>query len=1318
MFGQLEQTNLANTRVNTTLDESLAIAPESSFSQDSALLLNPLPANNSPSSSSSFPLPPDNIAPENLRFSLSRREYNSTDTLEVTSGWLYDANGGEDLASVSFELIENGNSLGSVGTVTDFNIADWDRRWSNFDFQIDLASLSLAGGTYQIVGQARDNLGATSNLFQRSFLIESTQIDDNNAPQNLVFSLSQNAYEAADTIQIQSGWINDLDGANDLAHIVFSLWQNGNEIDSQSLNVLNPAPWNDKWASFSYEYTIANLGLTSGNYTLRGVAYDQLQASSNTLERSLQIIDSTPVNQQPTSLQFSLDNNSYTLADSLTVERGWVMDEDGAQDLDKISLSLWKNGNKLADIGEITNLTPTNWSDKWVSFSQTYAIADWNQGLGNYTLQATAYDNSGLASDQFERSFEIAPAATIDLRGQSFDITGNHASTGENLTANFQVQNLGNSDSGAFRAGFYLSSDATITINDRLLDFVNIDSLSAGESTSILSQVLNLPDGNDPFWQGSGNYYMGIILDDLEAIAESKEDNNANVGMGTDLDSIDISLPAAIDLKANSFDITSNSTNTGESITANFQLQNAGNGDAGAFRVGFYLSTDETINANDKLLDFIDINALNAGESTNILNRILNLPQYDDSFWQGSRNYYIGIIVDDLNAIAESNENNNASQGIGTDLDNININVTQPSRDLRGESFSLNTLTFNAGDSLDITWEFRNAGTERLENIGIGFYISEDSTISSSDRFMGGLSLSWLNGEQTWGTTTSNLSLPEKFRSDVWTKGSGKYYIGMVVDYENAIAEDIESNNSSLGIGIDFAEIQVKDTGIFKTTEHNDIDSLLNETRTYWEGGAGSQNPNTITYSFYKNSSGAYYGNEENVSELDVEIQNNVREVLSNISKFVNLDFQEVADTNASYGIMRFMFSTNPSYAYAYLPNSGEIAGDVFFNPNTDRNSTNWFGKGLGSHGYASIIHEIGHALGLKHPGIYDGDGANPVLDGAKDNFVNTGMSYNFTGAEFITAMPYDIRALQYLYGSRDFNNSNTTYTFTEVDNYSIGNQSFGSTTDKIKQAVWDSGGIDIVDASNLSLNESYRFDLREGGFITTQSSYNSINYDDRGERGSFSTHDEGTGIAFNTIIENLITSQSSDYIFANSANNVFSGYVKGTIAGDDLFEGFDSSDLLNLNSYNLVDITEEILDNDLKLTLGTDGSITLKDYFGSNEAIRKQINGQYYTYSQTSGWQTTTAPEALTPSPDNSEIPTSGTDAIATTNPLSTPLVTAIDSNSPSNPAILSTVEMEHPPLNSPIPARCGCAFHLAGGGLNYAGSASLADMMGLSLV
>ncbi|KFC70700.1 DUF4214 domain-containing protein [Massilia sp. LC238] len=70
-----------------------------------------------------------------------------------------------------------------------------------------------------------------------------------------------------------------------------------------------------------------------------------------------------------------------------------------------------------------------------------------------------------------------------------------------------------------------------------------------------------------------------------------------------------------------------------------------------------------------------------------------------------------------------------------------------------------------------------------------------------------------------------------------------------------------------------------------------------------------------------------------------------------------------------------------------------------------------------GSEGYQTLLHELGHALGLKHP-FHEGDEHDHVhLPFQQDNTGNTIMSYTDTGGPYSTFSPYDIAALNWLYG-------------------------------------------------------------------------------------------------------------------------------------------------------------------------------------------------------------------------------------------------------------------------------------------------------------
>lgn len=64
-----------------------------------------------------------------------------------------------------------------------------------------------------------------------------------------------------------------------------------------------------------------------------------------------------------------------------------------------------------------------------------------------------------------------------------------------------------------------------------------------------------------------------------------------------------------------------------------------------------------------------------------------------------------------------------------------------------------------------------------------------------------------------------------------------------------------------------------------------------------------------------------------------------------------------------------------------------------------------------GGSGFQTLLHELGHALGLKHP--FDDD----IHLSGGDNTANTLMSYTDIGGPYSAFSPYDIAALNWLYG-------------------------------------------------------------------------------------------------------------------------------------------------------------------------------------------------------------------------------------------------------------------------------------------------------------
>ncbi len=441
---------------------------------------------------------------------------------------------------------------------------------------------------------------------------------------------------------------------------------------------------------------------------------------------------------------------------------------------------------------------------------------------------------------------------------------------------------------------------------------------------------------------------------------------------------------------------------------------------------------------------------------------------------------------------------------------------------------------------------------------------------------------------------------------------SGQGGLGSEEDFINS---EVDGDAIALSIsgffGADYYMGDVVQEATVSNSGDYQIDALL---------GGNKWGINTITYSFYSDANGGAYYGSQTVSEVSEAVKDNVRYILeTEFESVMDVDFVEVNDTANDYGLVRIMKSDNAGYAYAYYPyaydynvgNGLDRAGDVHLDSYYDGNGgTNNFQAEPGKHGYMTLIHELGHAVGLKHPGDYNANGTGdpPFLPYDEDNTTNTLMSYNFAGNPASTPMPYDTKALHYIYGDHDHNTSGTTYEFDSVSKYFVSGNSSHDSSNRVKQSIWDSSGIDTLDFSNTTpvTNSGFRIDLNEGGIITEQSAFDSSGYTAAGDNSNttYYTTPYGTAIAYDAVIENVINSGNDDNIILNDADNTIEGYNLNSSTGDDVIEGSDADDTLDLSSYSSNDVTQTQTGDDLVIDLGNNGTVTITDYYANNNRI------------------------------------------------------------------------------------------------------------------
>lgn len=341
------------------------------------------------------------------------------------------------------------------------------------------------------------------------------------------------------------------------------------------------------------------------------------------------------------------------------------------------------------------------------------------------------------------------------------------------------------------------------------------------------------------------------------------------------------------------------------------------------------------------------------------------------------------------------------------------------------------------------------------------------------------------------------------------------------------------------------------------------------------------------------------------------------------VASYTKLTFVEAASGLAGDAAFRFARYTNsgsesnfPANQGSYSPSDSRAAGDTFLGGNGNTPAAFF-----GTDDFNTLIHEMGHAFGLKHG--HDGDYNGALAPQVNDNEFSVMTYASYFGSPTGSAtearpgsapqsfMMYDIAALQALYGA-NFSKVGTTavYRWDAVTGQQTINgvptPATGVTaTNKIFTTVWTQGATATYDLSNFSGNQVA--DLRPGHWSTFAPD-KIADLNSAAPAGTPQYKAQGNvynALQYNgdsrSLVGSINTGSGNDTITGNSANNKISaGDGNDTIdggGGQDTVSGGAGADTIDM-ARSKVTLRDSLADMDDDTLVGADSSDAL-DFLG-----------------------------------------------------------------------------------------------------------------------
>ena len=357
-----------------------------------------------------------------------------------------------------------------------------------------------------------------------------------------------------------------------------------------------------------------------------------------------------------------------------------------------------------------------------------------------------------------------APATTTapDLVVDTPTVSDGNPAAGARITLSATVRNQGSGRSDSTTLRYYLSTDSTITTGDTEIDTDSVSRLdasgSSGESISLTAPST------------SGTYYYGACVDTVTG--ESDTTNNCSVAV-----TVTIGAAPAPDLIVDTPSVSNSAPAAGISFTLNATVRNQGSGRSDTTTLRYYQSTDSTITADDTEVGTDSVSSLNASGSGDESVR-LTAPST-------SGTYYYGACVDAVTG--ESDTTNNCSSAVAVTVG------AAPGPDLVVDTITVSNSAPAPGASIILNATVRNQGSASSPTTTIRYYLSSDSTISSSDTEIGTVAVVLL-GAGGGFVTNVRPTAPST---------AGTYYYGACVDAVSNESDTANNCSTSLTVTVE-----------------------------------------------------------------------------------------------------------------------------------------------------------------------------------------------------------------------------------------------------------------------------------------------------------------------------------------------------------------------------------------------------------------------------------------------------------------------------------------------------------------------------------